>query len=315
MRRDAAKLGLIAAVGLAAATAQAQLVSLYSENRDELVLGFTIPPSTGDLVIDLGTATQVGVGGTNVVDLIAHGNVALSAAALVAQLNSLYGNMDGLEWGVVGGHYLSSMNNSVYATVAHGTVPSFGNPGPLDSSFNTVGFTIDGTGSPVNQMVTDPTQGYGDSWTEQMASPNGVWQKNATTPISTTTNNFAAGQVNHQIADFYLRTNAPSYPPVYKGYFTLGSDGSLTFTPASVPVHVTPPAPRLSIKRAGNASTISFGTTNGAIYSLYYTNTAGLARPITNWAVSATTITGNGLTNSFLDTSTDSNRVYRVTAH
>src|SRR5271169_6478015 len=105
MKMNTVKSGLMVVASLvAAATVQAQLpVSDYTDSNDESLLGFTIPSSTGDLVIDLGTATQAGVGGSTVVDLIAHNNVGQSAAALQTQLNGLYGNMNSLSWGVVGG--------------------------------------------------------------------------------------------------------------------------------------------------------------------------------------------------------------------
>ena len=177
-------------------------VSAYTENNDELVLGFTIPPSTGDLVIDLGTATQVGVGGTTVVDLIANNNVGESAAALLAQLNGLYGNMDSLEWGVVGGHFRSTSDWAVYCTVPHGSpAPVIGTAGTLISAANTAGSMIDGSGSVANQQVVDPTQGYETSWTEQIASPTSIWQKNASNPDSTTPSSFATGGVQYQLAD------------------------------------------------------------------------------------------------------------------
>src|SRR5689334_15103371 len=94
------QLALLAVLGLGAdSTGLAQLpVSSYTQNNDDLILGFTIPPSTGDLVIDLGPAAQVGVGGTNVVDLNAHGNLGVTAAELLAQLNTLYGDMNSLTW-------------------------------------------------------------------------------------------------------------------------------------------------------------------------------------------------------------------------
>ena len=65
------------AASLAAiATTQAQLpVNGYTSGKDELLLGFTYSSSTGDLAIDLGTPAQVGVGGSSVVDLVAHSNV------------------------------------------------------------------------------------------------------------------------------------------------------------------------------------------------------------------------------------------------
>jgi len=101
--------------------------------------------------------------------------------------------------------------------------------------------------------------------------------------------------------------NGPCY---FVGYFTLAPGGTMSFTRASLPA---PPPPALSISRAGTTATISFLSTNNATYTLYYTNT--LKAPVATWPASSTTITGNGLTNSFTDVSTDPIRFYRVGAH
>jgi hypothetical protein len=106
-------------------------------------------------------------------------------------------------------------------------------------------------------------------------------------------------------------TNGPAY---FVGYFLFNPSGTMTFTRASATAS-PPPAPVLSITRAGNVSTISFGTTNAATYTLYYTNSAGLTTSVTNWPSLPTTISGDGSAHSFMDTTTDPNRIYRVGVH
>ena len=319
MKRNTIKFGSIVAAGVAAAvSAQAQLpVSGYTDNNDELLIGFTVPGSAGDVVIDLGTATQVGVGGSSTVDLIAHNNVGQSAGALQTQLNNLYGSMDTLSWGVVGGHFASGLNNAIYSTVPHGAAAPAapGNPQAIVSPINTAGeaLSLVGGGATANQAVVDPTQGFGDSWTEIIAPGTllSSFTQQYHNPNSTTSGTFGSGS-NFQMADLYFSSGSATQP-VLKGFFTLGSDGSLTFTPAS---SVAPPAPFLRISRLGNVNTISFLTTNGATYNLYYTNSTGLGTaPVTSWPTSPTSITGNNATNSFSDTTSDPNRVYRVSAH
>ncbi len=99
----------------------------------------------------------------------------------------------------------------------------------------------------------------------------------------------------------------------YVGYFTLNPSGTMTFTRASA---AQPPVPRIvSITRSGSTSTIFFTTTNGPTYTLYFTNSTGLTTSVTNWPSSPTTLVGNGLTNSLSDTTTATNRFYRVGAH
>lgn len=109
-------------------------------------------------------------------------------------------------------------------------------------------------------------------------------------------------------------TNGPAY---FAGYFLLNPDGTMSFTRSTTnSVAVPPPAPRIvSVSHAGSASTIFFTTTNGATYTLYYTNAAGLRAPAATWPASPTTIVGNGSTASLSDTSTDPVRFYRVGVH
>jgi hypothetical protein len=123
-------------------------------------------------------------------------------------------------------------------------------------------------------------------------------------------------------ADFYEvrpttfldpHTGLTSGNAYYAGYFQLNTDGTMSFTRASTG-STPPPAPVLKITRSGAVNTVSFGTTNGATYTLYLTNSAGLAQPVANWP-SFGSLTGNGNTNSFMDTTTDLNRFYTVIAH
>ena len=102
----------------------------------------------------------------------------------------------------------------------------------------------------------------------------------------------------------------------FVGYFTLAPSGTMTFTRAATnAVTLPPPAPTLSIARSGTTTTISVPTTNAATYTLHYTNSLGLTAPVNQWPSTAQTITGDGSTKSFTDTSTDASRVYRVQAH
>ena len=103
----------------------------------------------------------------------------------------------------------------------------------------------------------------------------------------------------------------------YVGYFTLNPGGTMTFTRATSAVVQPPPPPQIvAITRIGNLSTVYFTTTNGSYtYGLNYTSSSGLPTAAASWSTSPNTVTGNGLTNSLTDTTTDPNRFYRVTAH
>lgn len=111
----------------------------------------------------------------------------------------------------------------------------------------------------------------------------------------------------------------------YLGYFTLNTDGTMSFTRDATTVsNPQPQPPRLSISTSLSAggggggeqvtSVISFSTTNAATYTLYYTNSTGLTTPITNWPSISMTVTGDGLVHSFTNSSTDPNRFYSVGA-
>jgi hypothetical protein len=108
-------------------------------------------------------------------------------------------------------------------------------------------------------------------------------------------------------------TNGAAY---FVGYFEFKFDGTMAFTRATTNSSPPspPPAPMLAIGRSAGTTTISVVTTNGATYSLHYTSSAALSTPVSSWAVLPTTITGDGTTKVFTDTTTDTERVYRVTA-
>lgn len=181
------------------------------------------------------------------------------------------------------------------------------------------------------QFVREPIAGYPDRVVSVLiGSPedNSIanFSDNWATSVEATTSGAFGGEVRadlyevrpisdisgNLVVDPHTGTNGLAY---YVGYFELTSDGTMTFTRDAVSTPSSTPPPVLSIQRSGTTSTISFGTTNGAVYSLYYTNAAGLTSPIANWALSASTVTGNGQTNTLTDTTTDANRVYRVVTH
>jgi hypothetical protein len=104
-------------------------------------------------------------------------------------------------------------------------------------------------------------------------------------------------------------TNGNSY---FLGFFELGTNGVMTFTRASVSSSL--PKPTLSLTRTGTTNRISFGTTNGPTYTLFFTNTGGLSQSISNWPTGGT-LTGNGSNNTFTNVTTDTNRFYSVGVH
>ena len=289
------KLGLIPALVTAAVIAAP---AQYVPDADHQLLGFTTSTSTGDLVVDLGTPTSIGVGGSTTVDLIAKGNVGITAAAFKAKLVSLYASVNALSWGVVGGHQTDPTDAAIYSTVTNGAAPparftDFG----VDSYINTVGFTINGSFTPTNTAVVDPTLQDGNSWSESISPGVNLYcfAQSYHDPDTRTPNNFGTG-VNYAREDLYLATKqVPS--AVRQGYFTLGSDGSLTFTPASGVAAPSATTLAASSVTAGSATLNASINPNGAATTFsfqYGTNTAyGSATPVVTLPAGTTAVSTN----------------------
>jgi hypothetical protein len=113
-----------------------------------------------------------------------------------------------------------------------------------------------------------------------------------------------------------LNNNATSGNVSLLGYFLFFPNGTITFTrQANMVVTPPPPAPVLSISQSGITNIISFGTTNGATYTLIYNALSGLTTARSNWPTLGSSIIGTGGTTNFTDTTVTPGRVYSVTAH
>lgn len=117
------------------------------------------------------------------------------------------------------------------------------------------------------------------------------------------------------IADFYQLLSANNGQlGTYLGYFTLNTNGVMTYTSGPSVVPPTPPT-ITSITRNGTTNTISFTTVLGGNYSLLTTNSAGISAARSTWPVVGSPLIGDGATDSFTDVTTDSTRYYVITAH
>jgi hypothetical protein len=177
----------------------------------------------------------------------------------------------------------------------------------ISNQFNTVTAVQENSGDP---------QGLSN----QMGA-NGNYQNNFSSDVENTTPNNFTTPVR---SDFYEmrptgnvdpHTGLTTGPGAYLGYFELDPNGTLTFTAAGGTVAPPPPPPTLSIARSNLLNTVSFVSTNGAIYTLHFTNAAGLTSPLTSWPALASPLTGNGTIMSFQDSTSDAIRFYRVEAH
>jgi hypothetical protein len=260
----------------------------------------------------------------------------------LAQLLDAFPDLNHLNWSVTGGVYTSLPGYpyaTVWVTVPRPTFPPVPSRLNLSAQQITVSYTaaiLDGavTASAIsgisNQDNTltlvreDINTDYNLShfvaakFDTTASTLSDSWPKNVET---VTPANFT----NAVIADFYEvrpigsvdphtgETNGPGY---LVGYFTFNTNGTMTFTRSSTnSPPPPPPAPVLSVSLTGNGVSILFPTTNGAIYTLFYTNSSGFTAPVTAWKSFPTTVTGDGSVKSFADTTSNVDRVYRVGAH
>lgn len=271
------------------------------------------------------------------------GSVSNIANFSPAQLSDAFSNYNNLNWSVSGGQDGTVAPppgyppRTLWLTAPRANVNVQSAPIQRDTQQNQqivttseIQSVLDGattlsSGLPANQdnntVLVRETAGDPQAYSAFVAGSDptlGTYQDTLTRTIEVVT---PASFTSPVRADFYEvrptgftdpHTGLTSGNAYYAGYFQLNPDGTMTFTRASV--NNTPPAPILKITRSGNVNTISFGTTNGATYTLYLTNSAGLAQHISTWPTNGT-LTGDGNTNSFMDTTTDSNRFYSVGAH
>jgi hypothetical protein len=289
--------------------------------------------STLEFVADLGQATNFNA-------LAAGQTITITTFSSGQLSNAFAGGFDTLTWAVSGCVSLGSVApnfpaNTMWLTEARAgnsvqstpyTRVSGQSAQPVVSKINSVGnnaASFNGTSNPSNTATaevtpSDPLSVPPPATVELGA--NGDYSGTFQADIENTT---PAGFTSAVRSDLYFMlpngtadpngaTNGPAY---YLGYFEFNPSGRLTFTAAggsSAP----PPKPTIvGITRSNNVSTILFTTTNSATYTLFFTNTAGLSTPSSNWPSLPGTLTGTGSTMSFQDTYGGSNRFYRVGAH
>lgn len=349
MKKNRAHFGkvFLAASSLLTLGQMAHSQSVFDPNSvyfDELVLGFrkvTPHQANHEVVVDIGPAanyTSLSFGTTINVPNFSN-----------AQLLNAFPDLTFLNWSVLGASDTANgyPNKTLWVTVPR-TSPTAQTTAPTRrtlSSQQTAAAQITsilGGGQSFSQnassnelsntqyLIQEPINTTGnlssyiaDSISQTNSDLKGTWSQNVE---NITPSSFSSTQT--QITDLYEcrpagygttfldphtgQTNGPAY---YLGYFTLSANGTMTFTRAVQSVYVAPPPASLTVARSGNNTTISFPTTNGATYTLYYTSGAGLTHLRSTWSSLPGTITGNGQTNHFTDTTTDSSRFYYVGAH
>lgn len=321
----------------------------FTAGKGDLLAGFRKTGSyqgSYELLVNLGNVT-------NFLALPAGSSITMSNYT-ASQLSAAFSDYNHLQWSVfsaVDGAPFSSWPNSsgfyldtIWFTLPRTTVNTQTTPptrGSESAQGNVVtqiasirngGNTLSSYGSPAtnannNPLVIREPAGDASSYSKFAADP-------LYPALGDFGGNLAAGNAENitpasfssaVVSDFYQSVTDGHVDPstgnttgaaYFMGYFTLNTDGTLTFTRASIAT-AQPPVPLItSITRTNTTAYVSFTTTNGGFtYSLYFTNATGLAAPIANWPVSPITITGNGLTNTLQDTTTDPLRFYRVGVH
>jgi len=126
---------------------------------------------------------------------------------------------------------------------------------------------------------------------------------------NTTPSGFTSASTPSRSDLYELRPDGTGTHPLgrYLGYFELRTDGTFVFV-------ASPPSVPLIFSGNGTAQKVSFPTVNGATYTLYYTNSAGLSAPLSTWQTGGS-VGGTGSNQFILDSSTDPNRFYTVLGH
>ena len=255
--------------------------------QGHLLIGFT-KQSGNDLVYDLGLASSLTDGKTWNLGTLLTANFTLSTVSW-GVIGDTNGTSPKSAWSTTGGSQANTIANvtqwSALNSCANTLYQFFALPG--------------GTGESVQ---VDSSQQY--SWNQETI--NGALPS---AYLNAYENPNVVGLTNA-----YLWYGTVGNTPSLVGKFALNSSGIVTFSFIS---SALPPPPRIvKITRSSSTSTIYFTTTNGSFtYTLYYTNSTGLAKSGTNWPASLTTVTGNGLTNSLSDVTTSTNRLYRIGVH
>jgi hypothetical protein len=250
--------------------------------NSDLIIGFTDLISN-DKVYDLGSAVSI----TN------------GQQWNLSTLLTGY-NLNNVSWGVVGTATIGTSRTAWVTTDGSlpTTIPSLSRWSSVNNAVSSVYsiFPVAGAGQSASSNPTDD-----NSWNQQTiygglgTQYHNVYQD--------------PNRVGPVCASFF-RVVSPSLPPVLLGEFCLAANGVLTFTAASS----APPAPALSISRDGSVSMISFLGSNTVTYTLAYTNSSGLTAPVSTWPTKPGAILGNSSTTNFTDTTTASDRFYRVRA-
>jgi len=165
------------------------------------------------------------------------------------------------------------------------------------------------------KVVIIPTSGVSAADSYTTIGPS-AWSGNAPSspPIANSTSATFSTDGGSVISDLFEYDNlGKTHLTIFKGYFTFKSDGTMSF---SVAGSQAPPSTLItSITATNQTVTVSFNTTNGVNYSLFYTTNLSLAR--SSWTSnSIPPFAGTGSTGTLTDTTaSNAARFYTVQSH
>jgi hypothetical protein len=311
---------LAAGALLAAGTSLRAQTFTYS--NCDLVAGFRLIGGASDWVVDLGPAAKF--------ERLAWRSVIRITNLAAAQEADALPTLDGVSWSVAGAmrgnpNY-SYPQQTIWVTSPRpdiftpGTIwqdASQGTLGGAASQIDAIGFdaAVYGNGQPSGQdntptgILLPPASQYAYSYLMgSHQNYDGTFQGvvENTTPLDFDT----AGLPSRSVL---YRLEPDSYPHASGrviGFFDFHPDGTLSFTAGPPPERTT----ISQISYQGTVTAISFPTLNLVNYRLRYTDSAGLATPISTWTIGGN-VTGDGTMLSLQDTNSNPIRFYSIEAY
>jgi hypothetical protein len=324
MKTKHAKLFLtctLAAGALLAAAVSLQAQTFTYTNCD-LVAGFRIIGGASDLVVDLGPVATF--------ESLPPRSVTVITNLSATQLANALPTVDGVSWSVAAALrgnpnysyplqtiWVTSPRPDIYTPGKVWQNASQGTLGGAASQIDAIGYdaSVYGNGQPAGPnntptgILIPPASQYAYSYlmgSHQNYSGTFQGVVENTTPIDFD----SAGRPSRSVLYRLVPDASPHAAGTVVGFFDFNTNGVLTFTAG-------PPPERTTVSqtsRQGTVTTIWFPTVNLVGYRLRYTDSTGLATPISSWTIGSTLI-GNGTTLSLQDTNSTPNRFYVVEAY
>ena len=294
----------------------------FTYSNCDLGAGFRIIGGASDLVVDLGQVASF--------ESLVPRSVITLTNLTSALLNDALPTVDGVSWSVAaalrGNPNYSYPLQTIWVTSPRPSIlwpgkiwqnQSSGTLGGAASQIDAIGYDASayGNGQPAGQgntptgILIPPASQYAYSYLMGIhENYDGTFQGivENTTPVD-----FDSAGLPSRSVLYRLEPDAyPHASGTLIGFFDFNTNGVLTFTAG-------PPPEQTVISQVSNqqtVNTISFPTVNLVGYRLRYTDSAGLATPISSWTIGSTLI-GNGFTLSLQDTNSTAIRFYAVEAY